>query len=163
MAQIHPSESTSHMQSKPTAPATEDRKHSSARDVSQASAPIDEDRIYYDTDTDIPPLEIDENNPCTNQFTAGHAQYTCTTCREALNASFDNLLHENMLREGWTEAQIRAEEPLRHFATKPLEELIPDLTQPAQAQRRAWAENCVRELQARIDQTRAIHEARGEK
>lgn len=49
------------------------------------------------------------------------------------------------------------------LATKPMGKLIPDLAQPAQTQRRAWAENCMRELQAMIDQTRAIYEARSEK
>lgn len=115
-------------------------------------------------DTDLGmTLEADDNNVCTNRSTPGHEQYTCLGCRTALNASFDQLLYENMIDQGWTKEQIKAEEPLRQFASRDMEELIPDLTQPAQAQRRAWADNCVRELQSRIDKTRAIHEARVEK
>ena len=119
-----------------------------------------EDRIYYDTDTDIPTEPTNETNPCENQSESSHRQYSCATCRDNLDASFDDLLRENMHREGWTEEQIEAEEPLRRFATKSMEELVPGSSLSDQAQRRAWSMSCVAQLQARIERVRAIHQPR---
>lgn len=41
-----------------------------------------------------------------------------------------------------------------------MSELAPDPTEPPEVRRRIFGRNCVNDLQARIDSTREIHEAR---
>ncbi|KAI1627835.1 hypothetical protein EDD37DRAFT_279597 [Exophiala viscosa] len=91
---------------------------------------------------------------------AKHAQWLCSACAENINLDFDTTLRRVMLREGWTASEIKAAEPVRRFAQRTMAELAPEPTLSTNSQRRAFRFNCIYELQARINATREIHEAR---
>jgi sRNA-binding protein len=76
-----------------------------------------------------------------------------------MNRQFDDVLRTVMLREGWSEEQVNAVS-LRGFAKRSMTDLAPDPAAAVEVQRHVYARNCVEELQARIDATREIHEAR---
>jgi hypothetical protein len=107
-------------------------------------------------DDNITPLS--DEIICDDHDEKGHTQYTCLKCRESLNSQFDDLLRGVMLQD-----EVNAVGSLRQFAKKSMAELVPDPTEPEEVQRRVWGYNCVQELQARIDATREIHEARTRK
>lgn len=80
-------------------------------------------------------------------------------CHERLNQSFDSVLRSVMFDEGWSEDEVNATS-LRQFSRWSMAELAPDPTTSEEFQRRVYGRNCVNQLQARIDATRRIHEAR---
>ena len=97
--------------------------------------------------------------PCEDRDAEGHTQWSCTRCRERLDSDFDEILRGSMLTDqGWTEKQINAVGSLRQFDKTSWTELMPVPGQPEKAQIRAWDWSCVKELQARMDAARELHE-----
>lgn len=112
--------------------------------------------------TSLPQLGLaDLANKC-DEADESHTQYTCPKCYERLNQQFDSILRSVMIQEGWPEDEVNAVS-LRQFEKQSMTELAPDRTAPEEVRRRVFASNCVSELQARIDTTRDIHEARMKK
>jgi hypothetical protein len=87
-----------------------------------------------------------------------------TTARYATRLSikisiklFDELCFE---RAG---PKLKSRRSPQQFVKRPFAELAPDPNDTKQVQSRVWGTNCVQELQARIDATREMHEARTKK
>jgi hypothetical protein len=89
-----------------------------------------------------------------------HPQWTCHRCLARLDDHLDRHLHESMLDQGRTEAQIDAVGSLRQFDTKPWTEMVPESSQPQLIQVRAWGSTRLQEIEARTDNARAFHKAR---